>query len=361
MINVLNIQPNKPKAIISDYVFLVYGIGKSGKTTLFYKLAQTDLIGGLDKALLIGFEKGFKALNGIHAVSIPNEDPEEKRDPWVQFQDLVTQLVENRGVVSYKWLGLDTLDYLYEYATEYVVKRERIAKKDAKIKTVADIAWGAGYKLVSEEVDKQIKRLVNSGYGLFLISHDKEKKIELKNGQSFDKTTVTLPERAKNLFVNMSDFIIYISVDKEVSNGIVSENRYIHFRSDGDIEAGSRFEDVPDKIEYDVDLFIETFEKAVLSSYNGDSKAVTKAIKEQTAEREEKAEEYSKQEATTSVQTPEQLIAKVDELVKSMDKHQQDQLKVELKSANKSINYKKYTEIEQLEKALEICNSILSN
>lgn len=349
MFNVLDIKPNQPKALLSEYFILCYGVGKAGKTTLFYKLAQSDYIGGLDKALLVAFEEGYKALNGIHAVSV-NE--------WKDFVGLVDQLVEHREQITYKWIGLDTLDYLYQYATDFVIKRERIAKKDAKIKTISDIAWGAGYQMVADEVDKQIKRLRSIGLGIFAITHDKEKKIELKNGQTFDKTTVTLPEKAKNLFVNMSDFIIYISIDKEVNNGSISENRYIYFRSDGDIEAGSRFENVPDKIEYDVDLFVSTFEKAVLSSYDGDTKAVAKAKKEQEQEREDKALEYAHQEKTSD--TPDSLIVKIDELIKGMSKEQTDKLKAELKSNFGSLNYKKYTELDQLEKTLALVNEILA-
>ncbi|MCR8994584.1 ATP-binding protein [Brevibacillus laterosporus] len=360
MINVLNIQPNQPRAILFDYIFLVYGVGKAGKTTLFYKLAQTDYIGGLDKALLIGFEKGFKALRGIHAVAVPSENPEEKRGAWEQFQEVVGQLVENRGKVSYKFIAFDTLDYMYKYATEYIIKRERIARKDAKIKAINDVPWGQGHVMVEEEVDKQIKRLVNAGYGLFMITHDKEKKIELKNGQSYDKTTVTLPERARNLFVNMSDFIIYISIDKEVVNGLVNENRYIHFRSDGDIEAGSRFENVPNKIEYDVDLFLETFEKAVLEAYDGDEKAVDTAKQTQEQEREEKALDYVQEEASNPEKTSNDYIVQIDALIGKMNKDQKEQLKVELKAKVGSINYKKYTEIEQFEKGLAVCNQILN-
>lgn len=360
MINVLNIQPNLPKALIYEYVFLVYGVGKAGKSTLFYKLAQTDYIGGLDKALLIAFEQGFKALHGIHAVPVPNPDPEEKRDTWVQFQDLVTQLVEHRKAVSYKMIAFDTLDYMYKYATEYIIKRERIARKDAKIKQINDIPWGQGHAMVEEEVDKQIKRLVNSGYGIFMITHDKEKKIELKNGQSYDKTTVTLPERAKNLFVNMSDFILYISIDKEVVGSSVKETRYIYFRSDGNIEAGSRFENVPDRIEYDVDLLVETFEKAVLSSYNDDAKAVKKAKIEQEKQAEERIDQYVKEETEGASKTADQYIDEVAGLIGKMDEAQQTELKKQFKEVNGSINYRKYTEIEQLEKALEIAVNILA-
>jgi GTPase SAR1 family protein len=348
MINILNIQPNQPKAILSEYFILCYGVGKAGKTTLFYKLAQSEYIGGLDKALLVAFEEGYKALNGIHAVSI-NE--------WKDFIALVDQLVEHREQITYKWIGLDTLDYLYQYATDFVVKRERIAKKDAKIKAIGDIAWGAGYQMVADEVDKQIKRLQSIGLGIFAITHDKEKKIELKNGQTFDKTTVTLPEKAKNLFVNMSDFIIYISINKEVSNGSVLENRYIHFRSDGDIEAGSRFENVPDKIEYDVDLFVQTFEKAVLASYDGDTKAVAQAKVEQEQEREEKVKDYI--QAEKQADSPESLVAQIDEAIKGMSKEQTEKLKAELKAQIGSLNYKKY-EVEDLTKAIALVNTILS-
>ncbi|EJW14090.1 ATP-binding protein [Paenibacillus alvei] len=360
MINVLNIQPNQPKALIYEYIFLVYGVGKAGKSSLFYKLAQTDYIGGLDKALLIGFEKGFKALHGIHAVAIPNEDPDDKRDTWVQFQDLVSQLVEHRKVVSYRMLAFDTLDYMYKYATEYIIKRERIARKDAKIKQINDIPWGQGHAMVEEEVDKQIKRLVNAGYGIFMITHDKEKKIETKSGQSYDKTTVTLPERAKNLFVNMSDFILYISIDKEVVSGNVKETRHIYFRSDGDIEAGSRFENVPNRIEYDVDLFLETFEQAVLSSYNNDAKAVKKAKVEQEKQLEERVEEYVNEEVEGAEKTPEQYMEEISAMIAKMDEGQQADLKKQFKEANGSINYKKYTELEQLERAFNIAQKIIA-
>lgn len=154
----------------------------------------------------------------------------------------------------------------------------------------------------------------------------------------------------------MSDFIVYISIDKEVDNGVVSENRYIHFRSDGDIEAGSRFGNVPDKIEYDVELFVETFEKAVLSSYDGDEKAVKKAKEEQTAEREEKAKEYVETEKATD---PKVLQDAISEAITQMTDEQQTAVKKSFKDKFGSINYKKY-EVEHLEEALEIVNKIIS-
>lgn len=153
MINVLNIAPNEPKALLEEYVILCYGRAKAGKTSLFYKLAK-EKYGDLSKALLIGFEDGYKALKGIHAVSI---------EKWEDYLDLVNQLVENYDDVTYRWLGLDTLDRLYALASEYVVRKERIARKDAKIKTLTDIPWGGGYNLADEQIQATMSKLIKAG------------------------------------------------------------------------------------------------------------------------------------------------------------------------------------------------------
>lgn len=347
MINVMNIQPNEPKALLEDYITLCYGVPKSGKTSLFYKLAKAKFNGDLSKALLLGFEKGYKALRGLHAVDVPD---------WQSFLDLLDQLVENFDDVSYRWIGIDTLDIMYQYASEYVVRKERIARKDAKIKTISDIPWGGGYQLVDEQLQGALDKLVKAGFGIFMITHSTEKKFESRNGQSYDKTTVSLPNRARNTFVNSADFIIFISVEKEKQGNALVDNRYIYFRSDEDIEAGSRFENVPEKIEYSAEGFLEVFENAVLGSYDGDEEAVENAKEEQSEQREEKTKAY-REEAKSEAST-ETLVAEMDELIKGLDKDKQTELKKQLKSECGAVNYKKYDSIELLEKAVAIAKSL---
>jgi hypothetical protein len=347
MINVLNIQPNEPKALLEDYITLCYGVPKSGKTSLFYKLAKAKFDGDLSKALLLGFEKGYKALRGLHAVDI---------EDWQSFLDLIDQLVENFDEISYRWIGIDTLDIMYQYASEYVVRKERIARKDAKIKTISDVPWGGGYALVDEQLQGALDKLVKAGFGIFMITHSTEKKFESRNGTSFDQTTVSLPNRAKNTFVNSADFIVFISVEKEKVGSTLVDSRYIYFRSDEDILAGSRFENVPEKIEYSAEGFLEVFENAVLGSYDGDEDAVEDARETQTEEREEKTKAY--REETKAEASTDSLIAEMDKLVKDMAKDKQTELKKQLKAEFKSVNYKKYEEVAQLEKAVEIAKSL---
>jgi hypothetical protein len=332
-------------------------VGKSGKTTLFYELAKTDYVGGLDKALLVGFEDGFKALRGINAISI---------NTWKEFTELVDELCTNKKSHTFEWIGLDTLDYLYDYATDFIVRRERVARKDAKIKQISDIPWGAGYKLVSDEVDSQIKKLQAHGFGLFAITHDKEKKIELKSGESYDKTTLTLSNRAKDLFVNMADFITYISIEKEVDgDNSVKENRWIYFRSDGNIEAGSRFTNIVERVPYGADNFLKAFEDAVLSSYDGDEDAKDEAKKEQKEEKlkeiekieDEAKEEIEKAKEIEESMTDADMIELIGTLINDMDDTQKDDFKVKIKSEFGKINYKKY-DSEQLAQALQIAKNI---
>jgi hypothetical protein len=348
-VNVMNIEPNVPKALLEDYVILCYGRAKAGKTSLFYKLAKEKFNGDLSKALLCGFEKGYKALRGLHAVDV---------NLWQDFLDLVDQLVENFDDVSYRWIGVDTLDIMYQQASEYVVRKERIARKDAKIKALADVPWGAGYSLVDEQLQGALGKLINAGFGLFLITHDTDKKFESRNGQSYDKTTVSLAKRARDTFVNMADFIVFIDIEKEKEGKELKDSRYIYFRSDNDIEAGSRFENVPEKIEYSAEGFLEVFENAVLGAFDGDDVAVEDAREKQSEEREEKSKGFREEKKAES--TTETLIAEMNSLVEKLDKAQQAELKKQLKvECGGTVNYKKYETVEQLTKAVEIANSLI--
>lgn len=341
-----SLQPNQPQSNLSDYTILCYGRPKGGKTSLFYELAKKKYNGDMSKSLLLGFEKGYKALNSIMAVDV---------NKYEDFLEIVEQLVEDREELTYEWLGLDTLDVLYSYCVEYVVRKERIARKDSKIKTISDIPWGQGWALVKEQLERDIGKLINAGYGLFMISHDVDKQMTSRDGTKYDKTTVALPTKAREVFVNIADFIIFIEITKEQQGDKVIDNRQIILRSDGDIEAGSRFQKVPDKIEYDAAKFLEVFEDAVLASYDDDEEAVAIAKEEQALEREQKAKEFvNKEKQKISI---EEMIEKITENIKSLAKEGQAEVKKIFKENFGSHNYKKF-EADQLEKAVVLINEV---
>lgn len=346
MIDLKNLQPNKPLVDISEYTFLIYGKAKAGKTSLFFDVAKEFYNGDLSKALLIGLEKGYKALNGVFAVSCAN---------WNDFEELCKQLIEDRNELAYRLLGVDTLDILYGYACDHVIRRERIARKDSKIKAIADIPWGAGYAMVGELLDKSINKLINAGYGLFLISHNTEKKFKSRDGKEYDQTTLSLPTRARESFINMSDFIIFVDIEKSKEGNKLVDNRYIYFRSDGDIEAGSRFQNVPDRIEYDAKAFIEAFKTAVETNFDNKQDMI-EAEKEQAEEKEKNVQEFIHSAKELDV---EGMIEEVGDMIKELGKDLKGKVKEIFKETFDTHDYKKYNG-EQLQEAIVLIKDIKS-
>lgn len=340
--DLLKLQPNKPKANLSDYVILCYGVGKSGKTTLFYELTKEHFNGDLSKALLVATEKGYKALPNIHAVDI---------NSWKDVEQLKTQLIENKDELSYEWIGIDTLDYLYEYCVDHVVRKERIAKKDSKIQAISDIAWGQGYAMVDSLMTKFVNSLISAGYGIFMITHDTTKQFTSRDGTQFDKTTLSLPTRVRNSVINMCDFIIYISIEKVKDGDELRDNRVIYLRSDSDIDAGSRFESIPDTIPYDAKAFLNVFSEAVLNVYDHDVQAVEEAKIEQAKEKLEEAKEFIQSETKKATESTVDLVKEIGKRIKDMTTEAQDEVKKLFKETFGTVNYKKYQD-EELQQAI---------
>lgn len=309
-INLMNLKVNVPKVRLEDYIFTVYGRPKSGKTTLFSKLVN-DFYGDPNAGLLIGFERGFNALKVVA----------QPCDEFADFIEIVDQLEEGQGKLPFKFVAIDTIDVMYKQAVAYVLKRE--SRKDGKkYQAVNDIPWGKGHEYIEIEISTQLERIKRLGLGLFMITHDKDKKFESREGVSYDKTTCSLPDRIRNTILNMSDFINFIDIAKEKDEilGKLVDKRYIYFRADGsDLEAGSRFENVPSKIEYNSKLFIETFENAVKDSLDNDQD-INKLKKEQEAESKKNVEEYIKNNGTAGEYTVEEKEEKLNIIKANLSK-----------------------------------------
>lgn len=276
-----NIKKNKVTADFTRFVYTVAGRPKSGKTSLVYKTIK-EKFGNVDSLLLVAFEQGYGALDGINAIDI---------EDFSDFVDLVDELVEEKDNVPYKVIALDTVDIMQDLAIPYVVKKA--SKQDGKAyKKLIDIPWGGGWNMLSEEISNAVTKLQKAGYSLFFLTHDKDKSFETRDGLKYDKTTLSLTGKVRDICLNMSDFILFIELTKEMQDGKLVDKRKIHFRGDSTLECGSRLEDVPDYIDYDIKGFINTVEDAVLKAYGGDKEKMEKAKKEQQKEFEAKVEKF---------------------------------------------------------------------
>lgn len=302
-----NIKKNKVTADFSRFTYTISGRPKAGKTSLVYKTA-VEKFGSADNLLLIAFEQGYGALDGVNAVDI---------EDFADFVDLVDELVEERNNVPYKMIALDTVDIMQDLAIPYVVKKA--SKQDGKAyKKLIDIPWGGGWNMLSEEISNAVTKLQKVGYSLWFITHDKDKSFETRDGLKYDKTTLSLTGKVRDICLNMSDFILFIELTKEMENEKLIDKRKIHFRGDSTLECGSRLEDVPNYIDYDISGFIETIENAVLKAYGGDKNKMGEAKKEQQKELENKVEKFI--EKSKGEDTDEQKEEKLNKIKENMAK-----------------------------------------
>ena len=306
------IKKNKVIADFSRFTYTISGRPKAGKTSLVYKTA-VEKFGSAESLLLVAFEKGYGALNDVNAVDIEEFD---------EFVDLVDELIENKNDLPYKMIALDTVDIMQDLAIDYTVKKA--SREDKKRYTaLSDIPWGKGYQLLADNISSQITKLQKAGFSLWFITHDKEKSFETREGLKYDKTTLSLTGKVRDICLNMSDFIVFIELTKDMEDGKLVDKRRIHFRGDSTLECGSRLEHVPDYIDYDVKEFIKTVEDAVLFEYGGDKKAMEKSRVEQEAEIQKKADEIISKPKEMSEEEKEEII---DKLKSNMDKLNMDDL-----------------------------------
>lgn len=342
-------QGNVPKANLEDYVVTLYGRGKVGKTSLFFNVVKKKY-GDASKGLLAAFEIGYSALKGIHAADI---------NQWADFVSVVDQLVRDHDSLPYKLVGIDTVDIAYKQVCDFVVKRERI-KDNKAYKDISDIPWGAGYQMVADAFYQQLERLQKVGIGIWFITHDKDKKFESRDGVSYDQTTVNLPAKARDIVINMSDFVIFIDNAKiQDDEGKIIDQRYIYFRAESsDLEAGSRFKKITPKIEYDTDLFIQTIEKAIQDEV-GEDVDIDALKAQQLAEREEKAQEFVQEQEVKVNGTAEELISQIDEKAKSVSSEDRKKVSDGFKQIlGGTANYKTVTDTELLQKCVNFLNTL---
>lgn len=339
------IKEHKVIADVFQYKYVVAGRPKAGKTSLVHGIVKEKFDNDLSKLLLIAFEKGYNALDGIHADDI-NE--------WEDFQELVDELVDEKDNVSYKVLAFDTVDVMGKLATNYVLKTQ--SRKDNKRYTaINDLAYGKGYELLEREMGEQIEKLDKAGYSLIFITHDKDKQFETREGLKYDKTTLSLGGRVRDLILNMVDFIVFIELSKELVKGQAVDKRYIYFRGDSGLEAGSRFKHVPNRIEYGFKEFINTVEEAILAEYGGDTKAVEQAKKEQNAELEAKASEYV--DSVKNAKSSDELIEEITALISQLEPKVKKECALFYKETLGDMDYRKSDDEVGLAKALEFTKS----
>ena len=195
------------RKVISDNpkTMLLYGAPKVGKTTMLSKL---------DDCLIIDTEQGANMVEG-YIESVNNRD------------ELIAILKEAKEGHDYKYVAIDTIDKVADWADKSVCQEENVS-------AVQDLAFGKGFAMSRDKVLNTIKILRQIFPHVILIGHRKWAQAVVDGKAMVQPESLDLTGKLKNMIMADCDAIGYVYRDDEKSKLMVS------FKANEALEAGSR-------------------------------------------------------------------------------------------------------------------------
>ena len=202
----MKLVKEKRKAISTNPAsLLLYGAPKVGKTTM---------LSVLDDCLIIDTEKGSRMIEGyIQEVN--------------SREELINALIEIKESkdVSYKYIAIDTVDKIAEWAERQVCKEEGVA-------AIGDLAFGKGYGMVREKVSRTLSAFKEVAEHLIIIGHRKVAYAVTDGNPIVIPESIDLTGKLKNVIMAGCDAIGYVYRDED--------ELMVSFKANEAIEAGSR-------------------------------------------------------------------------------------------------------------------------
>lgn len=214
-------------------IIMIYGGNNLGKT-----LQSTRM----KNPLVLGFESGLNAINGVRYMNIQT---------WSDFRSVNKQLTSlatiEKAKQNYSTIVFDEVYASSQFCQDYICN---------KYKSPSIGEGNGGYGLWKEyetEYWKEINRIANAGYTVIFIAHEQE----LKDGSMYPKGD----KRCISPIVDNCDIVAYLH-----SNGVDDEGRVIKSSAylaevPGQFFARSRFDYIDTKI---TEFTAENLEKAII-------------------------------------------------------------------------------------------------
>lgn len=238
-----SIKPHKVSRDLTGKSFLIYGEKKIGKTTCACQFP---------KPILLATEKGYDDIDDISAVPI---------NSWKEILDVKKALIQEakeeqdgKGERTFTTVIVDTIDIAYDFCEAYILAKEGVEYLDETEKM-------RGYRAVSREYDKFFQEIVKWGYTLVCISHATTKQIK-ENGQKYDKTLPTIPERGMLVVSRLVDVMGYATFEENPEDP-AHLRRILILRGSKALEAGCRNRYMPEKIELSYQNLHDAYIKAI--------------------------------------------------------------------------------------------------
>ena len=256
MIDILSIEPTVISRDLKGKYLLIYGKPKTGKTTMASRFP---------KNLLIAFEKGYNAIDGIKAVDI---------NKWGDFRQVLRQLEKPEAREMYDTITIDTTTIAYEMCEQFVCSQNGV-------QSVRDIPWGQGWTLTKKEFETCLRKITMLGYGLVLISHIETRKEKLADDTEIEILAPSMPKRCYEVVNQIVDIIGYIATEWDEDG---NSQRWLYTRQTPTVMAGSRFPYLAPKIKLGYDELVKAINDAIDQQRDKDGATVVDKIEQKQEE-----------------------------------------------------------------------------
>ena len=235
MIDILSIEPTVISRDLKGKYLLLYGKPKTGKTTMASRFP---------KNLLIAFEKGYNAIDGIKAVDI---------NKWSEFRQVLKQLEKDQAREMYDTITIDTTTIAYEMCEQFICSQNGV-------QSIRDIPWGQGWTLAKKEFESCLRKITMLGYGLVLISHIETRKEKTADDSEVEILAPSMPKRCYEVVNQIVDIIGYIATEWDDEG---NSQRWLYTRQTPTVMAGSRFPYLAPKIKLGYDELVKAINEAI--------------------------------------------------------------------------------------------------
>ena len=256
MIDILTIEPTVISRDLKGKYLLIYGKPKTGKTTMASRFP---------KNLLIAFEKGYNAIDGIKAVDI---------NKWSEFRQVLRQLEKPEAQAMYDTITIDTTTIAYEMCEQFVCSQNGV-------QSIRDIPWGQGWALTKKEFETCLRKITMLGYGLVLISHIETRKEKTADDSEIEILAPSMPKRCYEVVNQIVDIIGYIATEWD-DNG--NSQRWLYTRQTPTVMAGSRFPYLAPKIKLGYDELVAAINEAIDKQRDMDGATVVDKLEQKKEE-----------------------------------------------------------------------------
>ncbi|MBW8002644.1 MAG: AAA family ATPase [Planctomycetes bacterium] len=182
-------EPSKPGGDFQDFLVLLYGPPKIGKSELARRI---------DGIYFLPTEPGFKFFSS-RKTKIPN---------WATFIAFIKKMEKHpKMVAQVKMWCIDTADNLSKFCMQYACGRANIAHP-------TDEEWGKGWEAFRDEFSHWFLRLAALGPGIIAISHEKQREV-ISRSIKITKDSPAMPTTTFVILNNLCDVILHMSFAKK--------------------------------------------------------------------------------------------------------------------------------------------------